>query len=295
MCPTQAARRTNRQVSAVHIPADKARLRRKRPLSKVQPTRRLGVDTVEACGEGVARVGRFGIGKAMVLALAFAATGCDDYPKDAQSTLERVRAGERPLRVGWSPAEPWVRAEAGRGDGPAGVEPDLVRAWAASVGARIEWVPGGEAQLVQALQRSALDVAVAGFSDDAPWGGRTGQTQPYLKAEAAVGAVPGAAVPRDWDGVEVRYDRRRPDFAAAIRGIGAVPVPADPGGMAPLAAAYAPELAALGLAPTGKTLATERRVIATAPAENALTLALDRFLLPREEEIGRRLAAEARR
>src|SRR5215207_4100543 len=76
-------------------------------------------------------------------------------------------------------------------------------------------------------------------------------------------------------------------------GLGAVPVAAEPEGMAPLAAAYAPELAALGLLPTGKTLATERRVVATAPAENALTLALDRFLLPRGEEIGQRLAAEA--
>ncbi len=248
-----------------------------------------------ATGNGVARLAWSGT-TAAALALGFALAGCDGYPKDANDTLERVRAGERPLRVGWSPAEPWVRVvEAGRGDGPAGVEPDLVRAWAASVGARIEWVPGGEAQLVQALQRNAVDVAVAGFSDDAPWGSKTGQTQPYLKAEAVVGAAPGAAVPRDWDGVEIRHDRRRPDLAAAVRRIGAVPVPADPGGMAPLAAAYAPELAALGLAPTGKTLAAERRVVATAPAENALTLALDRFLLPRGEEIGRRLAAEARR
>jgi hypothetical protein len=70
---------------------------------------------------------------------------------------------------------------------------------------------------------------------------------------------------------------------------------ADPGAMAPLAAAYAPELAARGLAPTGKTLRTERRVIATAPAENALALSLDRFLHGRGEEIGRLLAAEARR
>jgi len=128
---------------------------------------------------------------ALALGLAFA--GCDEYPKDAQGTIERVRAGERPLRVGWSPAEPWVRAgAAGRdGDGPAGIEPDLVRDWAASVGARVEWVPGGEAQLVRALQRNAVDIAVAGFSDSAPWGGRTGQTQPYLEAEAVVGAAPG--------------------------------------------------------------------------------------------------------
>jgi ABC-type amino acid transport substrate-binding protein len=234
----------------------------------------------------------------VAIALGLASAGCDGYPKDARGTMERVRAGERPLRVGWSPAEPWVRGEAaaGRDDaGPVGIEPDLVRDWAASVGARVEWVPGGEAQLVRALGRNAVDIAVAGFSDTSPWGGRIGQTQPYLEAEAVVGAAPGAAVPRDWNGVEIRHDRRRPDLAGAIRRLGAVPVAAEPEGMAPLAAAYAPELAALGLRPTGKTLATERRVVATAPAENALTLALDRFLLPRGEEIARRLAAEPRR
>ena len=71
-------------------------------------------------------MGRFGVGMA-VAALVVLAAGCDGYPKDANGTLERVRAGERPLRVGRSPAEPWVRApEARRGEGPAGVEPDLM-------------------------------------------------------------------------------------------------------------------------------------------------------------------------
>jgi hypothetical protein len=55
--------------------------------------------TWSGCGEGVARVGRFGVGKAVTLALALAVAGCDGYPKDAQGTLGRVRAGERPLRV----------------------------------------------------------------------------------------------------------------------------------------------------------------------------------------------------
>jgi len=239
-------------------------------------------------------VRRWGIRKAVGLALALAAAGCGDYPKDARDTLERVRAGARPLRVGWTLAEPWVGAGNGEGD-PAGVEPDLVRDWAKSIGVQIEWVSGSEAQLVRALQRNTIDVAVAGFADSGPWGARIGQTQPYLEAAAVIGAAPGAAAPRDWKGVEVRYDRRRPDLAAALRGIGAVPVPADAGGMAPFAVAYEPELAALGLAPAGKALATERRVVATAPAENALTLALDRFLQPRRDEIGRRLAAESRR
>lgn len=233
-------------------------------------------------------------GFALTLILGFILPGCDEYPRDAKETLQQVRSGQRPLRVGWSPAEPWVRAEAGP-NGPQGLEPDLVRAWAASIGVEVRWEIGSEAQLVQALQRNALDVGIAGFTGSAPWGSRTGQTQPYLKAELAVGAASGTATPREWNGVQIRYDRRRPDLAAAIQSIDAVPVPADPRNLAPFGAAYLQEMPALGLTPTGKNLTTERRVIATAPAESALTFALDQFLLPREREIRDRLAAEARR
>lgn len=234
------------------------------------------------------------IGIATALILGSLLTGCDEYPRDAKETLQQVREGQRPLRVGWAAAEPWVRMEAGP-DGPRGLEPDLVRAWAASIGAQIQWESGSEAQLVRALQRNALDIGIAGFSDDTPWGSRTGQSQPYFRAELAVGATSGTPEPTDWNGVEIRYDRRRPDIRAAIWAIGAVPVPAEPGNLAPLGAAYLQEMQALGLTPTGKSLGTERRVIATAPAESALTFALDRFLLPRSAEIEDRLSAEARR
>ena len=232
---------------------------------------------------------RLGTRRAIVL-LALTLGGCE-FPKDANSTLERVRAGQ-PLRIGWSAAEPWTRGTGAQE--PHGIESELVRVWAQSLGARIEWVAGGEAQLVQALQENTVDVALAGFEKSAPWGGKIGQTQPYLKTGIVIGAREGTTAPGDWEGVEVRYDRRRPQIAAALRGIGAVPVPTDPGQLAPIGAVYDFELSAAGLRPTGKPLTTERRVIATAPAENALTLSLDRFLQPRESEIRARLTAELR-
>jgi len=120
---------------------------------------------------------RLGTAIAMTLALGLTLGARDDHPKDAQDTLEQGRGGQRPLRVGWSPAEPWVRAHAGP-DGPGGLEPDLVRTWAASVGARIECVPGGEAQLMHALQRNALDVAVAGFTSSGPGAAGSGRPSP---------------------------------------------------------------------------------------------------------------------
>jgi polar amino acid transport system substrate-binding protein len=225
-----------------------------------------------------------------LVALVLALCGCEDFPKDANRTLERIRGGE-PLRVGWVRAEPWVRlSETGE---PAGIEPDLIRAWAEGLSVRIEWVSGSETQLVTALQENAIDLAVAGLTADAPWGAKIGQTQPYLTTEVVVGISASTLRPQSWHGVEIRYDRRRPHFAGLIRSIGARPVPAEPGQLGSLAAAYAQELSGLGLVPADK-FAKEQRVIATAPAENALTLALDRFLHARSRSIKERLAAEAR-
>jgi len=227
------------------------------------------------------------IASAVVGLLCAGLAGCGDFPRDAEDTLEQVQAG-RPLRVGWSAAEPWVR-DAGGGE-PAGIEPELIRRWAAQRGVRLTWIEGGEAQLVEGLSENSLDVAVAGFTDRAPWGGKIGQTQPYLEAKLVIGAKTGAAIPGDWEGVAVAHDPARPEFAALLRKEKAVPTTGD----APFRAVYEPELTAAGLVPSGTTLRTERRTIATAPSENALAFALDRFLHANKDAIERRLAEEGR-
>lgn len=219
--------------------------------------------------------------------------GCGEWPRDANGTLERVRGGA-PLKVGYSVAAPWVRAESGP-QGPVGVEPDLVRAWAQANGVRIDWVAGGESQLIAALSDNVVDVAVGGFTSATPHAAMIGTTQPYLTTPIVIGAVPGATAPDPWNGVEVGHDPRRPDIAAAIARAGAVPVPVAPRRTPTFYAAYEPELAARGLQPTGETLLTERRVIATAPTENTLVLSLDRFLHARKDAIAARVAQEARR
>ncbi len=218
-------------------------------------------------------------------------SACGDFPRDSEDTLRKARQGT-PLRVGYTVAEPWVRPGVGE---PGGVEAALVKAWARQEGLRLEWVPGGESQLVEGLHGGTLDLAVGGFTDASPHGARIGTTQPYLKARLMVGAAPGAAVPERVKGQVIGHDPRRPDIAAAITKAKAEPVSAGADASAPLVAFWEPELGGLELASTDKTLLTENRVIATAPAENALTLSLDRFLHRNKAAAEQLLAAEARR
>ena len=257
---------------------------RKRPLSWIGWTRRF----VFATGATLCRFGFVRISASILpCLLAAALSGCGDFPRDAEDTLRQVEAG-RPLRVGWSAAGPWVRASPGRE--PSGIEPDILRRWAASRGIRIQWIEASEAQLVQALNENSLDVAVAGFTAQAPHGGLIGMTQPYLDARMAIGMRPGTAVPESWEGVAVSYDATRPEFAGLLMQHKAVPTTEA----APFRLAYEPELAAAGLVSTGTTLKTEKRTIATGPSANALTLALDQFLHRNRPLIEARLAQEGR-
>ncbi len=221
-----------------------------------------------------------------LVALPLMISACADFPRDAEGTLKQAKAG-RPLRVGWSAAEPWVSEG---GAEPAGIEPDLIRAWAKPRNIRIQWIQASEAQLVEGLSENSLDVAVAGFTKRAPWGGRIGQTQPYLSPKVMIGARPGIAVPDEWSGVRIWHDPERPEVAGLLRRQGAVPTTRP----APYAAAYEVELTAMGLSPTGKVLRKEQRTIATAPSENALTLSLDRFLHANRAAIEARLAETVR-
>ncbi len=227
-----------------------------------------------------------------LLALICLLGACSDFPKDAKETLEKARTGE-PIIVGFSTSEPWV-GEAGP-QGPSGIEPDLIRAWAQANGIRVDWIEGGETALVEALAQNNAHLALGGFLSNTPHGALIGTTQPYLTTPIVIGAAAGAVAPEDWEGVEVRHDGRRPEFAAAISKAGAVPVAAAPGALRPFAAVYRQELGALGLTDTGKTLKTEKRVIAAAAAENALVLSLDKYLHARKPQIEARVAAEARR
>ena len=103
-------------------------------------------------------------------------TGCGiSIPTDPDGTLDRVRGGV--LRVGVTENPGFVEL---RGGGePRGIEPELVREFAAALGADVEWVEGTERELVEGLREGELDAAAGGFRDDSPWQQKAGMTRPY--------------------------------------------------------------------------------------------------------------------
>ena len=101
--------------------------------------------------------------------------GCSAIPADPDGTLERVRSGGV-LRVGASPSEGLVEVE---GENVTGPEADLVVSFAEAQGARVEWHPGGEEELVTAMEEGELDLIIGGLSDKSPWADKVALTRAY--------------------------------------------------------------------------------------------------------------------
>lgn len=111
---------------------------------------------------------------ATAFVLAALLTASCGMPRDPEDSLERIlRTGV--VRAGIAARPPWTE----EGGGP---EADVVNAFAQSLGARVEWRRGSDAELFEALETFELDLAVGGFTGDNPWGPKLGLTRPYVKA-----------------------------------------------------------------------------------------------------------------
>jgi ABC-type amino acid transport substrate-binding protein len=215
---------------------------------------------------------------------ALALTAACDLPRDAANTTERVEGGE--LRAGAVHDPPWVIV----GDGePRGIEPDLVRSFAAAMGSRVRWTVGSEGALVAALEQRALDVVVAGFLSSSPHGRRVGYVTPYVEIDVVVAARPGTGIDAIANRPVVR-PAERPRLDALLLEAGAQPR-LGPGflGSEPLAAGYAPALEAAGRTRVVTVLASERHVIAVPPGESRFAARLERHLAGQRDGVLRAL------
>jgi hypothetical protein len=196
-----------------------------------------------------------------------------DAPRDPDGATERI-ARTHVIRVGVSENAPWVRFEAGQ---PIGIEPALVRRFAAANHAQVEWVRNAEAPLMKALHQRELDLVVGGLQSDTPWKAKVGVSKPYTQARWIVAVRAGAPKPASVRGMRIAAPPGS-EVAAKLRAKGAIPVAPGVGAPWQAAAVYDFEAAQTNLAATDIRLLREKHVIAVAPGENQLLLRLDRFL-----------------
>lgn len=133
---------------------------------------------------------------ASVLALGITLTGCGMYPADPDGTLERVTGGT--LRVGASENGDWVELTGSgstdsqdgtrREQDVQGSDAELVRGFAAKVGAEIEWVSGTEHVLAEELKHGELDLVIGGLDDKTPWVQHGGLTRVYAESRNSRGS-----------------------------------------------------------------------------------------------------------
>src|SRR3954468_18388754 len=120
---------------------------------------------------------QFAIRVIFLAALIFATgVSCSRLPKDQNGAMDRIRSSGE-IRVGLSEEEPFVKlsdeAE------PTGVEVEIIKRFAESLGARPVWTRGGEERLVNALKHFQLDIVAGGMTASTPWSKHVGITAPY--------------------------------------------------------------------------------------------------------------------
>jgi polar amino acid transport system substrate-binding protein len=167
---------------------------------------------------------------------------------------------------------------AGDDTGPAAWEVSLIRGFAAEVGAQIEWIPGPEAELMDALKEHQLDLVIGGLTQSTPWGEHVALTSPYRTTIVAVGVPRSAPIVRELAGLEVAVEVG--DAAGAyLKNRGAIPVfVRDPARVAGPVAAPDWKLRRWGFRDTGIVLRSLDHVMAVPPGENGWLVRLEQFL-----------------
>ena len=122
----------------------------------------------------------------LLISSAFFAS-CSNLPRDPKKTLQHVEEQKR-LRVGLVEHPPWVVRTQGE---PAGVEVELVKQFAAELGATPDWGWGGEQEQMEALEHYKLDLLIGGFTSESPWSKYVGLTSPYTDQKQVMAAPPG--------------------------------------------------------------------------------------------------------
>lgn len=214
-----------------------------------------------------------------------------DFPRDQRNTFKRVESDQR-VRVGLIENEPWVRRGASGGE-PTGVEVELVRRFAAELGATPEWSWQNEKDAMEALKRFELDLVVGGLTESTLWKDEIGLTSSYFTDRIVVG-IPSSAQPiKEIEGKIIAVERDDLLTAALVSEEDATPVRVENlSQTVELAAARDWQLEQLGFNLTDIELQKDEHVIAVAPGENGWLVRLEEFLKAQRPAIKNMLQQE---
>jgi polar amino acid transport system substrate-binding protein len=98
-------------------------------------------------------------------------------PRDPRETLAHVRG--HTLRAGVAENPPYLVRRGAEATGP---EAELIRGFASTLGANVQWVWGSQEVHFRALHEFHLDLAGGGITDDTPWKKEVAVTRPFLEA-----------------------------------------------------------------------------------------------------------------
>lgn len=214
-------------------------------------------------------------------ALALASGACGRLPHDPEHTLDRVQKTHQ-VRIGVVNNPPWAVRTSGE---PMGVEVELARRFAQSLGATATWYWGGEEEELKALEKFGLDMVIADVDAKTPWSKTVGITTPYLNEMFVVGVPAGEMPPESLQGLSVGVAR---DEIAAVylirQGARPVPLKAVSDAHGPVAA---PDwlLKQMGFTMTRFELFKQQHVIAVPAGENEWLQRLDAFLEQHKLEV----------
>jgi polar amino acid transport system substrate-binding protein len=215
---------------------------------------------------------------AVGLLAALALGGCR-FPADVEGTLDRVEGAT--LRVGVTPADPFVVLA--DGEEPQGVEPELVRRFAESLQADVDWIQGSESELMAALHGRQLDIVIAGLNRRSVWQKEVTLTRPYLNTQWVIAAPDertARALSEDLEGHEVAVEANSGIAAKLAEDTDATVMPVDD--LTQVDGPMAVEdylLDDLGLVRTDVELDEHEHAMAVSMGENAFLVELERFLL----------------
>jgi len=122
----------------------------------------------------------------LTLALACAALlpACGTIPADPGGTYNRAKDGT--LVVGVSEHGPWTSVDDATGE-VSGSEADLIRGFADSINADVEWKVGAESELAEKMEDGEVDVMIGGLTSTSPWAKDVALTRPYTTVETPKG------------------------------------------------------------------------------------------------------------